>query len=58
MAGEAQDFALRLAINTNLTGDERLALAILTPAQVETQALRPRSRRKAPASWVLCCPLP
>ena len=47
MVGEAQDFALRLAINTNLTGDERLALAILTPAQVETQALAPEVKTQS-----------
>ena len=47
VAGEAQDFALRLAINTNLTGDERLALAILTPAQVETQALAPEVKTQS-----------
>jgi ABC-2 type transport system permease protein len=47
VAGDAQDFALRLAINTNLTGDERLALAILTPAQVETRALAPEVKTQS-----------
>lgn len=47
VAGEAQDFALRLAINANLTGDERLALAILTPSQVETHALAPEVKTQS-----------
>ncbi len=47
MAADAQDFALRLAINTNLTGDERLALAILTPAQVDTRALAPEVKTQS-----------
>ena len=47
VAGEAQDFALRLAINTNLTGDEQLALAILNPAQVATQALAPEVKTQS-----------
>jgi ABC-2 type transport system permease protein len=47
MAGDAQDYALRLAINSNLTGDERLAQAILTPAQVETQALAPEVKTQS-----------
>ena len=47
VAGEAQDFALRLAINTNLTGDEQLALAILNPAQVETRALAPEVKTQS-----------
>jgi ABC-2 type transport system permease protein len=47
VAGEAQDFALRLAINTNLTGDERLALAILTPAQIEMRSLAPEVKTQS-----------
>ncbi len=43
VAGDAQDFALHLAINHNLTADEGLALLLLNPtAQVETQALAPQ----------------
>ena len=48
MAGDAQDTALRFAINTNLAGDEELARLLLNPtADVKTKPLAPQVKAES-----------